>query len=338
MFRAVAVRTLSLALLLVPAAASLAEPAATPEEEVRSAISKALPLLLKGAEGHIAQRTCFACHNQGIPILALTTAHERGFPFRAEDLTKQLKFIAAFLDQNRENYWKGQGQGGQVDTAGYALLTLELGGWKPDATTEAVVEYLLQRDHDLDHWRTTSNRPPSEASQFTPNYLALRALRTWGTPAQLDRIARRTDVVRGWLRKTPAKDTEDRVFRLWALRAAEAEDKDLRPAVKELVRSQRPDGGWAQTDALASDAYATGSALVALHEAGGLGTSDLPYQRGVAFLRKEQREDGSWLVHSRSKPFQTYYESGFPHGKDQFISMAASGWATTALALAFPPR
>ena len=27
--------------------------------------------------------------------------------------------------------------GGQVDTAGYALYTLELGGWKPDATTEA---------------------------------------------------------------------------------------------------------------------------------------------------------------------------------------------------------
>jgi hypothetical protein len=58
--------------------------------------------------------------------------------------------------------------------------------------------------------------------------------------------------------------------------------------------------------------------------AGGLNISDPTCQRGVAFLRKEQREDGSWLVHSRSKPFQTYYESGFPHGKDQFISMAAS--------------
>ena len=41
----------------------------------------------------------------------------------------------------------------------------------------------------------------------------------------------------------------------------------------------------------------------------------------------------SW---SRSKPFQPYFESGFPHGKDQFVSMAASGWATVALALACP--
>ena len=58
--------------------------------------------------------------------------------------------------------------------------------------------------------------------------------------------------------------------------------------------------------------------------------------RGVAFLLKSQKVDGSWLVRSRSRPFQTYFESGFPHGKDQFISLAASGWATTALALSLP--
>ena len=57
------------------------------------------------------------------------------------------------------------------------------------------------------------------------------------------------------------------------------------------------------------------------------------YQRGVKFLLGDQLEDGSWHVRSRSKPFQTYYESGFPHGKDQFISMHASSWATLALLL-----
>jgi hypothetical protein len=294
-------------------------------------------LLWKGAEGHVAQRTCFACHNQGVPILAVTTARAHGFAARNEELKTQLDFIAAFLRRNRDNYLEGKGQGGQADTAGYALFTLELGGWQPDATTEAVVEYLLQRDGDRDHWRATSNRPPSEASSFTTSYLAHRALRHWGTSEHKDRIAQRINTVRGWLLQATAKDTEDRVFRLWALRAAGAEDKDLRPAVEELVRSQRADGGWGQTDALDSDAYATGSALVALHQAGGLATSNPVYQRGVVFLLKTQQEDGSWLVRSRSKPFQTYYESGFPHGKDQFISMAATGWATTALALACPP-
>jgi hypothetical protein len=54
----------------------------------------------------------------------------------------------------------------------------------------------------------------------------------------------------------------------------------------------------------------------------------------VAFLLKTQRADGTWAIKTRSKPFQPYYESGFPHGKDQFISIAATGWATAALAAA----
>ena len=46
---------------------------------VRSAIDKSLPLLLKGAEGHVANRHCFACHNQTLPVMALTAASARGF-------------------------------------------------------------------------------------------------------------------------------------------------------------------------------------------------------------------------------------------------------------------
>jgi hypothetical protein len=308
-----------------------------PTDETKSAIEKALPLLWKGAEGHVARKTCFACHNQGIPILAFTTARERGLSVPDTDLKKQLDFIAAFLAGNKDNYREGKGQGGQVDTAGYALFSLELGGWKPDATTEAVVEYLLLRDKEIDHWRSSGNRPPSEDSDFTPTYFAIRALRKWGTPDQKERIAKRIDRVRAWVLKTPAKETEERVFRLWALQGSGAEAKEIQRAVNELQESQREDGGWSQTDKMDSDAYATGTALVALNQAGGLAMSDPASQRGVAFLLKNQQADGSWLVHSRSKPFQTYFESGFPHGKDQFISMAASGWATTALALACPP-
>src|SRR5205085_6426501 len=140
-------------------------------------------------------------------------------------------------------------------------------------------------------------------------YLSLRALRRWATPEQKDIVAKRIDAARGWLLKTPAKDTEDRVFRLWGLRAAGVDEKSLGQAVQELLRSQRPDGGWAQTPTMASDAYATGSALVVLHEAGGLATDDSAYRRGVAFLINGQQADGSWHVRSRSKPFQTYFES-----------------------------
>jgi hypothetical protein len=328
---------LSLAILaLVVGDAVPAEPTAPSVKQLQTAVEKALPLLMKGAEGHVAERTCFACHNQAVPILAFTTAQERGLRIPAWDLKKQFEFITAFLAGHRENYRQGRGQGGQVDTAGYALFTLELGGQQSDATTEAVVEYLLLHNRGFGRWRTTSNRPPSEACDFTPTFLAIRALRRWGTSAQQDRITERVDAARRWLIDTPAKDTEERVFRLWALQTAGAAKEEIQSALRELVHYQRPDGGWGQTEALDSDAYATGSALVALHQAGGLAADDPAYRRGLAFLLKTQQDDGSWLVHTRSKPIQIYYESGFPHGKDQFISMAASGWAATALALACP--
>lgn len=321
--------------------ATLQPPVAPPPRErpnsPRAAVSRAMPLLVAGAEGHVEQKSCFACHNQAFPMMAFAAARPRKFDLPAGLFTAQANHVSGFLAQNRDRFLKGQGTGGQVDSAGYALLTLELAGHKPDENTEAVVEYLLKFPGKADNWRPVSNRPPSEASAFTPTFLALRGLRTWGTPAHKEAIGKRVDAARGWLVRTPAKDTEDRVFRLLAMKEAGANEKDLSATTWELLFTQRADGGWGQLDSLASDAYATGSALVALHQAGGLKTNHPSFRAGVAFLMRTQESDGSWWVKSRSNPFQPYYETGFPHGKNQFISIAASGWATTALVLACEP-
>jgi squalene cyclase len=158
----------------------------------------------------------------------------------------------------------------------------------------------------------------------------------FGTAGQQERISQRSAQVRQWLLNTPARETEDRVFRLRSLRVAEAANDEIRGAAQELLEAQRSDGGWAQLTSLDSDAYATGTALVALHQAGGVATADPAYRNGLRFLLARQLDDGSWHVPTRSTPIQTYYESGYPHGEDQFISITAAGWATTALALALP--
>jgi hypothetical protein len=130
--------------------------------------------------------------------------------------------------------------------------------------------------------------------------------------------------------------TEDRAMQLLGLVWAKVDSRDLKALAARLQAEQRPDGGWAQLAALESDAYATGQALVALQAGGHLKASDTAFQRGVAFLLRTQRPDGSWLVRSRSFPFQPYKESGFPHGKDQWISAAGTSWAVMALTLSTP--
>lgn len=303
-------------------------------DPVRSAVVAAVPKLLAGATGHAEQKTCFACHNQASSALALTAARSRGIAIPDAFFTAQAEHIAGFLASNRDNFRAGKGTGGQAATAAYALFTLELDGHKQDETTATVAEYLLKFQANRDYWGTTADRPPSESSHFTTTYFAIRALKVWGGKADQELIQRRIENARTWLGKTVARDTEDCVFRLLALKEAGMAEKDLAAASWDLLKTQRQDGGWGQLDSLNSDAYATGSALYALHFAAGLPVDAPTYRAGVSFLVATQLADGTWRVKTRSKPIQQYFESGFPHGKDQFISMSASGWATAALVAA----
>jgi hypothetical protein len=76
-------------------------------------------------------------------------------------------------------------------------------------------------------------------------------------------------------------------------------------------------------------------ALWALHESG-VASSDPIYRRGVDYLLRTQQEDGSWHVVTRALGFQPYFQSGFPYGRDQWISQA--GTAVAAIALTFSAK
>lgn len=309
---------------------------AVDSKTVQVAVEKSLKPLIAGATGHIEKKTCFACHNQTYPSFAFSTARKRGFSISDEILSEQVEHIKEFIASNIDDFRSGKGTGGQVDTATAALWTLELGGAKSCDETTAVIEYLLKTQPESETWKSTSDRPPTEKSHFTSTALAICALNVWKTKDQTEKATKRIAKAKDWLIKTKANDTEDRVFRLIGLGEANAPASEIAAAAYELLGTQRTDGGWSQTASMESDAYATATALVALNQAGQLKTTHPSYQLGMQFLLKTQRNDGTWLIQSRSKPFQPYYESGFPHEKNQFISISATGWATAALALSLP--
>jgi squalene cyclase len=208
-----------------------------------------------------------------------------------------------------------------------------------DDTTDALVHYLTLKQAKDGHWRPTLPRPPANDSDFTATALAVRGLQRFGSPGRGEEIKGRIGKARDWLVAATPRTTEDRAFQLFGLKWAGATQGAIDKAAAELVAGQRDDGGWGQLASMPSDAYATGQSLVALQQAGGVSVSERAYRRGVQFLLGTQLGDGSWFVESRSLPVQPYFESGFPHGRSQFVSCFATSWATLALApAAEPPR
>lgn len=304
--------------------------------QIRAAVKRSLPLLQATLQEYPNHAACFSCHHQGVGLFTLALARSKGFPVEKQSLEPIVKHTVADLRSALELYASGKGQPGGVTRAGYALLALEAGGYPKDALSNAVSGYLLQRGKAQSFWHDPSNRPPSEVSPFTDTFLAIRALKAYAEEGREKEAAKRIESAAVWLETTPTKETEDRVFQLWGLYEAGASKKTLKQFASMLLETQNADGGWAQLPDAASDAYATGTALAVLLMTGEATAAHPKCEKAARYLLKSQLADGSWRVASRSKPFQPYFESGFPHGTNQFISVAASGWATCALILASP--
>ena len=161
--------------------------------------------------------------------------------------------------------------------------------------------------------------------------ISMRALQLYAPP--VDRGAYRETIERAaaFIAKGTADSHEGRVFQLLGLHWSGADPAVIQKAARVLMSEQRPDGGWAQLPTLASDAYASGQTLFAVAETGAVPPGDPAFRRGVRYLLKTQFEDGSWHVRTRAVPLQPHFETGFPFGPDQFISAAATNWATLAL-------
>lgn len=303
-------------------------------DRTRKAIERSVQLLETTSASTAEQRKCFTCHGQAMPVIALVEARDHGFAVDSTNLQRQLDHTAAHLRRGRKSYQEGKGQGGGVDTAGYALWTLEAGDYSADEITEPVLQYILTTNGSKGHWRCKSNRPPSESSDYTTTYLAIRALAYYSKGDTA--VDQRLSEASAWMQQSEPEETEDRVFHLRSLHYLGLESPTIENLAETLVRSQKQDGGWAQKEGMESDAYATGSVLVALARTQQLNRWPLARRRAIRFLLRKQSEDGSWHVVTRSKPFQEHFESAFPHGKDQFISTSATAWATLALVLSLP--
>jgi ankyrin repeat protein len=296
----------------------------------REAVLRSLPLLQRTDVVFLQKAGCVSCHHNSQFLMTAAVARANGFELDEAVIRSQLQVTAAYLESFRERALQDTPIPGSVDTVSYILAALATARYPADPATDALARFLVRRQAADGRWRVLAHRPPIESSDFGVTALTLRSLRAYAPAprrSEYDRAARRGVA---WLREAAPESTEDHVFQVLGLAWAGESRGTVRRAAQRLIALQRADGGWGQIPTLPSDAYATGQALTALAEV--MPTSDPVYQKGVRFLLSTQFDDGSWHVRSRVIPFQPYFESEFPHGRDQFISAAATNWATMALA------
>ena len=117
--------------------------AAEPTADVRPAMQRGLALIRFAGTNWLKNKTCFACHHQTLPMLAVKEAALAGCATDEAWMESQSAHTDTYFAERIDLMNKGEHVPGGSFTVGYELWAMSLAGRAPDATTEAMVGYLL---------------------------------------------------------------------------------------------------------------------------------------------------------------------------------------------------
>jgi ankyrin repeat protein len=312
------------------------------ENTIGQAVQDSLPLLQRADFNFTKAAGCTSCHNNSMEAMTIGLARKRGLQIDDQTASTQMRVYLRELEATRDKFHQGYaivpvGDNFSDFVLSYQLLGMHAENCPSDLNTDAVAMLIQSRQKANGEWPYphSDTRPPICLDYIGQTALAMRALQLY--PPQTRQAEFESSVRRaaGWLAKAKSSNNEDRVWRLTGLAWAGLDKSAIRKARLELLAQQHADGGWSDLPTMRSTPYATGRSLVALHTAG-MPISDPAYQRGIQYLLKTQQEDGSWHTKTRALAFQPYFDAGFPHSYDQWMSAAGTSWAAMALTLALP--
>ena len=320
----------------------------TKAPQVQGTVERAIGYLQKASADWLRTRKCAACHHVPMPLWALSEAERQGYSIDKEFVARTAesllgskdKLLASKIFPNPADPPDPRPQARGLNmglpflaVAARSLPTLNEGEKR---SLKLIMEEIVKKQQSDGSWEffATLRRPPINESQTTDAAWIIMALdaNTGPDAPESQRGALKKSVA--WLAKAQrSDDVQDKVLNLLLAVRAGKSGNDLRIAIDALLSRQRADGGWSQTAAMASDAFATGQALYVLSLAGR--AAERPdMNRAVDFLVATQKSDGTWPMKSRSTP------DGKPGSAKDLgpITCAASSWATLGLARVQPQR
>jgi hypothetical protein len=272
-----------------------------------------------------------------MPLAAISLARKQHVPVNADAEKELLNIMRGGELPIIENDWQVLFHPDPAYSKGYILLAFALADVPASDFTDAWVHHLAVIQEEDGHWASNLPRPPMQSGDIPATALSIQALQKYSLPGRKAEFAERVARARKWLLNAKPDTTDALNYQILGLGWAGESQRRIAPLAKTLLAQQREDGGWAQLPTLKSDAYATGQAVYALCVGGGISVSDPAIQRARKYLLSTQLEDGTWHVKRRAFPFQPTMKSGFPHGRDGWISAAATSWAVMALSLPDEP-
>ncbi len=313
--------------------------AAADADTIRTAAQKSMALIQKS--GSEWKTKCVSCHHQSIPQMSYEVFRKHGVALDGAAMAAQLNTSLGYLsDLDMIVQWTLA-----IDPAFTDAMHLNgLAAQNVPATTATdITAWRLAKLQRADgHWPTFDGRPPMSYSLTTATAVTAKAVNSYypaGRETEKSRVIRNAAK---WLAANAPSSTEDASYQVLGLVWTSAPKADRSRAAAALAQRQNADGGWGQLPGLASDAYSTGEALWALAENDPSAAAAASWKKGLDYLLSTQLPDGSWHVKSRyhknmAQLSPPYFESGFPHGADQYISIAGTNYAALALAKALPP-
>ncbi len=307
--------------------------------QIREAATRAVAVIQKSQTNWHSKQSCFSCHQQVLPALAFREARQHGIPLDEQAAhADAVRAFGFYSNLDRAVQYTHIIDPAMDDT--YGLMAADAAGLRPSLVTAVYARLIAARQEADGHWETFDERPPQSYSPFTATAISLAAIERHSHANLLSETQARVERARTWLLSHTPGTTEERTFQIFGLCMSHEDHAVIDKLVRELKTTQQADGGWSSIDGRASDAYSTGEALWALHNAAGVPISDAAWQRGIDYLLRTQAKDGSWHVVSRLHPpapvSPPYFETGHPYGHDQFISTMGESWAVIALAQMLP--
>lgn len=320
-----------------PAINSADEPVAEP-----FSMDRATAFLDRAAINWQTDYGCVTCHTNGLYLIAGSYG-----PKQRSAYEEVRRFSGEYLDRYTVDDEPQRGQRGSIEgmvaTTAFRVISDMRTIGKLDPATKRALDYIWAKQDASGAWVDwlKCGWPPFEQDDHYGVTLMALAVGMAGDRLNNDPTAMRgIERLRHYLQEHQPENPHQMGMLLWAGRyMTDLLDKAEKQAgIREILRLQRPDGGWRTADLgagqwkrdddalteMPSDAYATAFAVVALRH-GGVGFDDEAILSAIGWLKANQRVSGRWFTRSPIR------------GRKHFISHAATNLAVMAMARELVP-